>query len=67
MRFPNMHQSREERRDKYHYIRSMGWSSYHAIQMRDYNWSTIQRNIDYFARHPREARKLGLTIGGVMA
>ena len=58
----NLYQTKEERRDKYAYIRSMGWNSYQAIQMRDFTWSTIQRYIDYFAHHPNEASRLGLTI-----
>ena len=63
----NLNQTKEERREKYAYIRSMGFSSYWAIIMRDYHWGTIQRYIDYFARHPGEAESLGINIGGAMA
>jgi len=44
--YVNMHQTAEERRDKYHYHKSLGYSWQIANQRRDWRWTTIQYFID---------------------
>jgi hypothetical protein len=61
-KYVNMHQTKEERREKYHYLKGLGFSVAYATQGRDFRWSTIQRNVDYFGNHPEEAAKLGLCL-----
>lgn len=60
--YVNMHQTKEERREKYHYLLSLGFSAALARQGRDFRWSTIQRKVDYFSKHPEEAKELELNL-----
>lgn len=61
-RYVNMHQTPEERKEKYHYLKLFGFCVPYCNQGRDFRWSTIQRNIDYYHSHPKEAAALGLNL-----
>jgi len=39
----NLHQTPEQRREKYDFVRGLGLSSYHAKKMRDWRWSKLYR------------------------
>lgn len=60
--YVNMRQTQEERREKYAYARSLGLHYKRAMQWRDFEWSTIQRWLDYFSKHPIEAEELGINL-----
>ena len=45
-KLPNEYQSKEERRTKYLFCRSLGWNVSHSNSMRDWRWSALLRRIN---------------------
>jgi len=44
-KYVNLHQTKEERREKYNYCRAMGFNTSWSRGMRDWRWKQIQRRV----------------------